>query len=223
MRLPYYNDPECKKVADGLLNRHGYLKRGRLPVNVEMLAERSGHPVRAFDGLRVAFDLMGTVYKKLPEGRLEILVDARHYEYDVLSAPFTIAEELGHILIHAEFFEGINSAEDRIAFEDTMNEQTHRLFEMQAKKVASALLLPASLYDPFVLEWCRENIDMIRKDNPMDEQDLSRFIAFNLHKKLSLSVPIIQRAMHRRTPSPLIHEVINQFDIKLLKNLPPQK
>ena len=106
--------------------------------------------------------MIGTVFKKLPEGRLEILVDARHYEHDLLSAPFTIAEELGHILIHAEFFEDIKSAEDRIAFEDTLNEQTRRLFEMQAKKVASALLLPSSLYDPFVMGWCRENIEMIQ-------------------------------------------------------------
>jgi hypothetical protein len=196
------------------------MQRGRIPVNVEMLAVRSGHPVHLIDRLREKYDLKGTVFKVVPEGRLEILVDARHYEQDTLSSPFTIAEELGHILVHTEFFEGVNSPEDRIAFENEMNEQTHRLFEMQAKKVASALLLPSGLFDPLVHEWCKENIGAIRKDNPIDENDLGEFIARNLSPRIGLSIPIVKRAMNRKTPTTLIEKLIGDFEIKLLRNLP---
>jgi Zn-dependent peptidase ImmA (M78 family) len=223
MKLEFYDDERCKRVANAFLESHGFLAKQKLPVNVELLALKSGHPVSTIEGLRSNFDMKGTVFRNLTRDRFEILLDARHYEQDELSAPFTIAEELGHILIHSGVMKQIETPEDRIDFEETLSEQTRRIFEMQAKKVGSALLLPSDLYDPIIMKWVEENLDTILKDNPYDEQDLSEFIATNIQKRVRLSVPILHRAMHRRTPIPLIHTIVENHGIKLLKNIPVQR
>ncbi len=224
MELPNYTHLKCQEVAEGFLTEHGFIQKKRLPVEVEILAQRAGIRVHVIPGIYARYGVKGIAYKKLDEKRFEILVDDRHYEYEEQSAPFTIAEELGHILIHAELFDSINSVGERIKFEAELDEQTRQHFEMQAKRIGSYLLLPSNLFNPFVLTWCEENIEKIKKDNPANEDDLAYFISSRLQLRINLSRMIIERALLKRwTPTRLIDEIITKFEIPLLDRIPDNR
>jgi hypothetical protein len=214
IRLARIFDPEAKAIADELLDKYGYLRRNRIPVDVELLAAKLGVFVEPMEGLRSRFDMYGTLYQRLAAGKFSIVVDARHYESHPIKAPFTIAEELSHLLVHKDLFAEVRTIEDRIEFEESLDESTRRIFEAQAKKVANALLLPSSIFDPRVLEWCRTNAAEIKSDNPANENDLAEFISRKLEPVFGLSQFVIQRALTRRAPTPIIQEIRKELGIK---------
>jgi Zn-dependent peptidase ImmA (M78 family) len=223
MHLPYLSDQGAKEVADGILEAHNYLKRGKLPVNVEALALRIGYPPSGIPGLHARFDLYGTGYFDPDTGKYDILIDSDHYQREDWSSPFTIAEELGHFLLHKQYLVNIHSIEDRITFEENLPESTRRKFERQAKMVGSALLLPHDLFKPYVLKWAEEHAARIRDDRPYDEADFTSFVAEGLARRLGVSRWICERALHRSLPGPLIHELKGHLEIQYLKDLPENR
>jgi hypothetical protein len=223
MQLAWFSDPEAKALADGILAQHGLLQREKLTVNVEILALQMGYPIEPIDGLRSRFDLLGTGYRDLERNKTVIVIDSAHYLKESKSSQFTVAEELAHLLIHGNIFDAFTCIEDRIEYESTLSEDDRQILELQAKKLASALLLPGSLYDPQVLSWCRGNLDSIRRSNPLNEKDLSEYIARQLVSTYGLSTWILDRAMQRPTPEMLVHRIIKEFDITLLDDIPEKR
>jgi Zn-dependent peptidase ImmA (M78 family) len=130
---------------------------------------------------------MGTGFRKIPEDRLEILVDAEHYDNRQYSSRFTIAEELSHLLIHAEYFKNIHSPDDRIAFQQALTDEQDKEFQSQARRYGSYLLVPNALFLSLCDDWVLNNYDEILKDNPQNENELIKFLAEKLQHKLEVS------------------------------------
>jgi Zn-dependent peptidase ImmA (M78 family) len=219
-KLPFIGFVEAKTIVESFLNRHGINYQSdlpiRLPVNIELLAVKTGCPVSTIDGLRSEFDLRGLVFKKTHQDNFEILIDSYHYQEEEYSSLFTIAEELAHILIHKSIFEQIRSIEDRMELDNTINESTRRLIEMQAKRVGSELLLPDFLFRPFMLKWYENNQKKVDDDRPIDKNDLLSFVSIEVGHRLGLSDRIIRRALERNNPSSIIDELIATFKVKFL-------
>jgi len=225
--LPRIESKEAKEIAETFLRKNNFLSDDtsytRLPINVEILANKSGHPVEFFSDLRSRFDSKGTAYYNLTNKCLEIYIDSSHYMDEPLSSPFTIAEELSHIILHASIFEQISSPEDRIILEQNTKESTHHVIEKQAKIVASELLLPTFLYSKFLFDWFSQNLELIKNERPANESDFLDFLGRKLGDKLGLSSFIIKRALLRCFDGEtLISHLVKNFKIIYLENIPPK-
>jgi Zn-dependent peptidase ImmA (M78 family) len=207
---------QCRVVADAFLVKTGAMKRGKLPVDVETAAQRYGIRVHVISGISQKHGTKAVAFKKMPEDRFEILVDQYHYENNELSAAFSIAEVIGHILIHSDIFGTIRTPEERVTFEQELSGEDFQRLEMQAKRVASNLLLPSELLDPYVLNWAQEHIQQILSDRPANEKDLADFMASKLGPKLEVSKQIVQRGLERWTPEPLVARVARVHGIHYL-------
>lgn len=219
-RFPALDFNRAREIAEQLLRQYGYVTSRpesiRLPVNVENLAARVGHPVNAIEGLQSEFDMRGLVFLNPTKSRLEIVIDAYHYESQPFSSPFTIAEELAHIVLHRNLFEKIHSPDDRIKLAEAMPESTHRFLEMTAKRLASELMLPDLAFRPFVHKWCSDHITQIREERPIDRNDLLLFMRGELGRRLALSESILERALTRPNTVPVVDEVIDVFKVSFL-------
>jgi Zn-dependent peptidase ImmA (M78 family) len=215
-----YTYVHCREIAETFLDSHGWLTLPNIPViNIEIVSQRARIPINIIDDLQL-FGLYGIGFKNLKENRIEIFIDANHYTMSNKSAQFTIAEEVGHSIIHSSIFEGINSIEDRMKYENSLNEETHQIFERAAKRVGSELLLPCKIFNPFVLDWCKKHIANLQKISPNDEKELSEYIAEKLSPEFDLSNFIINKALNRWNPKRLIDELIFELNIELIKNAP---
>jgi Zn-dependent peptidase ImmA (M78 family) len=219
-KLPFIGFVEAKTIAENYLTGHGIVFQAqlpiRLPVNVELLAAKTGCPVSTIDGLRPEFDLRGLVYKNIHKDKFEIIIDSHHYQEEEYFSLFTIAEELAHLLIHKSIFEQIHSIEDRTKLDTVINESTRRLIEMQAKRVGSELLLPDFLFRPYMIKWFETNQKKVEDDRPIDKNDLLLFVSNEVSRRLGLSEHNIRRAPERSNPISIINELIKMFKIKFL-------
>ncbi len=107
------------------------------PVPVELLAEQAGAIIyyEPFDGR-----LSGMIHRQ-PNGRVVIGVNSSH-------APtrqrFTIAHELGHLLLHKEELLHVDESAS-IRFRDEESSLATKADEIEANQFASELLMPAHL------------------------------------------------------------------------------
>jgi len=63
---------------------------------------------------------------------------------------FTLAEELGHFLIHRHLFANCRTVEGRLRIEEMLDERTRAYMESNAKALASAILMPKVTVEPLV-------------------------------------------------------------------------
>jgi hypothetical protein len=220
--LPYIGFQESKDIAEKFLKAHGYLIEKTnnfldLPVKVEILAAKSGHNIELIPDLQKEFGIKGMAYNNTSKKQFEIFIDSNHYFIETDSCPFTIAEELAHIILHSKIFDQIESIEDRIALETNSTESNHQVIEKQAKSVASELLLPTCLFLPYMDDWFIKNLSQIVDDRPMHENDLLDFIARKIWPDLGLSQYIIKRALIRNfNYTKIISDLVVKHKIKYL-------
>jgi len=120
-------------TAQQLLDEHGL---SELPVPVEMIAEQSGAAVRyrTFDG-----DVSGLLLRT--EDGIIIGVNSTHPK---TRQRFTIAHELGHLLLHKEELLHVDESAS-IRFRDEESSLATKADEIEANQFASELLMPAHL------------------------------------------------------------------------------
>lgn len=223
IKIPYLPPIDClkaKEIAEKYLTANGYdfnsVSHHNLPVNIENICERSGYELIQTPELQTKFGIKGMAFKNTKSQKFQIYVDSLHYMSETESAPFTIAEELSHILLHYKIFENINSIEDRYELEQSSTESNHQYIEQQAKRLASELLLPSIAFEKYVDGWFAQNLAEIEKDVPMNEYDLTKFVTGKLWGKLGLSQQIISRALHRPVPEKLIAKMVTKYKIKYI-------
>ena len=217
--LPRMSSDEFKEIAEKFLKQNNFF-RNIVPVNVEILAFNTEHPVETFQELRNEFDCKGTAWFNKEKDRFEIYIDSYHYQYQIKSSQFTIAEELAHIIIHADIFKQIESPEDRLSLDKNTSESTHQVIEKQAKQLASELLLPTAIFYPYATDWIKINLKNILAERPANERDLLNYINKRIGDKLDLSEFIINRALTRRFDEPLIPKLVQELGIKYLEDAP---
>ena len=122
---------------------------GVIPVDIEAIVEfRCGMDVVPVRGLKDEYTVDG--FLTLDMAR--IVVDEYILERHPTRYRFTLAHELGHKMLHADAFSGldINSADEWIAFYLGLDEQDYGWFERQAYWFAGAILVPE---EPLVAEY----------------------------------------------------------------------
>jgi hypothetical protein len=222
IRVPFLEritPDKSKEIAEGFLKANGFWGKN-LPMQIEILALKTNHPVEFIPELRTRFDCKGTAWFNKTRNRLEIYIDSDHYQSEYNSCQFTIAEELAHIMLHASIFNQVETPTDRLELDTNTKESTHIIIEKQAKQVASELLLPTDMFYPYICDWVKHNLDAIKKDRPANEADFIRFVSEKVGDKLGLNDIVIRRALLRQFDEMIIPKLIKEHGIKYLEDIP---
>jgi hypothetical protein len=118
-----------------------YNPSGNLPVPIEEIVEFDlGMNIVPLPNLQKDFDIEGF----LSLGRREISVDQGQLEGYETRFRFTLAHEVGHMLLHRRLYEGlaIRSLEQWIGFRETVDPELISDYEWQADNLAGRILVP---------------------------------------------------------------------------------
>ena len=138
MAIVYVSDSEIERVAQECLATHW--GEGIIPVDVEEIIEIGlGLEIRPITDLNSRFGFEGSVSQDLQT----ILVDERLQNTENRYR-FTLAHELGHILLHKGFIQSFNfgSRDDWKNAVESINSKSYGSIEAQAYKFAGYLLVP---------------------------------------------------------------------------------
>ncbi len=205
-----------REIAYSFLKNVGVDRNSEFPFEIDLLADKAGYCLKPIPELKRDFGVKGVVIKKRGGG-FEIGIDERHYMDDEMYFPFTIAEELGHILAHPYIYDEVRTVEDAIKVLCEINESDYRQMEQQARNVGSNILLPSFLFEVYVLDYCKNKGDEIRRKIFSEKEELAVFIAEGVLRKINISKWPIFYAILKRYPEPLlIDKIIDHFGLDLI-------
>lgn len=142
--LPFRRPPEIEKIADSLRAELGVKT---IPVDIEHILEiQMGIRLIPVPGFRYNYDVEAFISTNWKE----IHVDKEAYDSDGYRGRlnFTLAHELGHLILHKDAFEaiGITTIQDFYSLQEAKDEPGnwfHRRAEVQADIFASKFLIPS--------------------------------------------------------------------------------
>lgn len=136
--LRYLSDSEIQAYADTFLSDHEYIEP---PVDIEYIIEsRMDIRVIPLDGLRVLLDVEGLI--SISGER--IFVDSLTYRTFYRRTRFTLAHEIGHLVLHGELFERnrISTLQQYARIHESLDDVTVTRAEIQAGIFAGMVLVP---------------------------------------------------------------------------------
>jgi Zn-dependent peptidase ImmA (M78 family) len=202
-KIKYIKYAEYREIAHAFLKNVGIDKNNRFPLDLDILIDKAGYRIEAITNLKKDFGVKGCVIKR-KGGTFIIGIDSHHYMNEDKYYPFTLAEELGHILAHGYLYEEINSLEDAIALLCHVSDSDYRMMEQQARNVGSNILLPSFLFDPFVLDYYHQHVAEIKKERFYDKWDFADYLAERISKNINISKQPIFYSILKRYPEPLL-------------------
>lgn len=136
-----YDKSEIEAKAAQTL-RSAYPRGITVPIDIDLLVEcnRCVDHIVPIPSLESKYMIAGVLTVK-STGRFDILVDEDTLDYHRARASFTIAHELGHIILHAEVFVGCKTIDDSLALQMRLK-RAYRFLEEGANSFASAVLVP---------------------------------------------------------------------------------
>lgn len=140
LRIPYLHKEVLRTSAKEFLVR--VHPDDTIPVPVELIVERQGIDIVPLPGLKANFETDG-----FTAGDLTIIrVDQWVYESYENRYRFTLAHEMGHIVLHKSIFDacesGIDTVSDWIEFTQSMSDSDYSKLEFQANCFAGLVLVP---------------------------------------------------------------------------------
>ena len=87
-------------------------------------------------------------------GFSEITIDSFSFEKYVPRTRFSIAHEIGHLILHREWYEknGPKNADEYYEFTDHFNEDIYKKIEIQASTFAGLVLIPTKQLEELLVE-----------------------------------------------------------------------
>lgn len=138
IEIPRLTYKHIQQYAAGFLGKHN--PDGMIPVPIEEILDITlGINIIPIPEL-VNFSVDAYTWSDLKN----ILVDKFFYEKQPRRYRFTLAHELGHILLHSEILKSANvdSIEEYLEFVDSIGDEQHRWAEWQADCFAGLILVP---------------------------------------------------------------------------------
>jgi Zn-dependent peptidase ImmA (M78 family) len=211
MDFKKYTYAQLKEISESFLEKNNF-RKGIIPTDIEMLIEKSGIIIETIDNLRKDFSVKGLVSKDVKDdGRIKIFIDTRHYEEDAFEYKFTLAEELSHILLHMDFYEGINDIEDYIKKYKSIEDDDYKKYEQQARNLASFLLLPEKEFNEEIISFIDTNIEDYKIFNFQSPENFSNKLSNLISKKFELSHHVIYRTIVSRYPNRIVDIIVDKY------------
>ena len=139
-----------------------------IPIDVEYLADGIlNFPIDTRDFIEEKYATTGVCWRNEP-GSYTIVIDTKIFDTAENFSRFTIAEEIGHIILHEDVMDKIRNIEDVAQFH---NWEKYHEIDHNGKRFAAELLIPKNniinsaenLYPLFADEDGFNNLDAIRK------------------------------------------------------------
>ncbi|MBI5361358.1 MAG: ImmA/IrrE family metallo-endopeptidase [Planctomycetes bacterium] len=138
--ITYRDYEEIRKIADEFLVN--YHSSGTIPVPIEEIAEfQLKLDIIPIPGLQKVIETDGFTYGN----RTAIAVDQFIYDGRPSRYRFTLAHEIGHIIMHSQYFEyKVDSIEKWQEYINRMPDKQYRMMEYQANCFAGLVLVPGN-------------------------------------------------------------------------------
>jgi hypothetical protein len=146
-----------RRKADEFLRR--YNPKGTIPVPIEEIIEfEFGINIIPMPDLHKLFEIDGFTSSDL----LDITVDQYVYENRPGRYRFTLAHEIGHVVLHADIYRAkkFQRVSEWMKFVNLIPQETHRWLEYQAYSFGGLVLAPREPLKKFT----KEAVDQIRKE-----------------------------------------------------------
>jgi hypothetical protein len=137
--LPVYTALEIERIAAATLRARAAGGVVTIPVDVEALIEAGGAVIETVRGL-AGHGVLASTWTHPDEQRVTVVIDEELFDRRATRARFTLAEELGHLVLHGEIIKGITTVEDAVALHQHPSYYCH--LDRNAKRFAAALLMP---------------------------------------------------------------------------------
>jgi Zn-dependent peptidase ImmA (M78 family) len=178
-----------------------------LPVDIERVIEDTmGISIIPIKSLQKSCDMEGFISKDFKKIYVDedLYMDDRYYK----RVRFTIAHEIGHLLLHRSNIDGLKfeNENDWIKFRMGINDKTLGWFETQASEIAGRILVP---FDQLVESFKEARTSIMKKHSSWDSQKLDDdeiFImaAQMICKRFDVSADVIERRLRKENVMGLI-------------------
>jgi len=147
-KIRSYTTKEIQDLACQYFKRHfpHYPDQIDIPLDIELLIEKDGHlisDIPDFIGQRIGQEGLLLWNKTLEKYDICIVKRYLDPQKNYLNRyRFTLGEELGHLILHAEYFKNLSFQSDAINFYSSLsNEEIHRI-DREARIFAANILVP---------------------------------------------------------------------------------
>jgi len=187
--VPRLSYEDIRKHADGFLRE--FHPEGSIPVPIEEIADiKLRINIIPVPGLHDAIELDGCMYGNLKD----ICVDEYIYSHRPARYRFTLAHEIGHIVLHRHVYETarFKSIAEWPVFLNSISETAHAWFEWQAYCFAGLVLVPAGP----LAERVAEAVERVKAEgiSLIENRDFAwERIAGSLAKQFEVSSTVIQK------------------------------
>ena len=139
LEVPYRSYDEIRKIADAFLKR--YHNSEEIPVPIEHIIEfELDIVIIPIHGLKNAFDIDGFIANNFQS----ITVDLRIYNEFENRCRFTLAHEIGHMILHNQIWEEFEftNTDEWKSLVTSFNTKQYSYLETQANRFAGLVLVP---------------------------------------------------------------------------------
>ncbi len=191
IRAEFLSYEQIRERADEFLATHH--PEGSLPTPIELIVEaRLGMDIVPIPGLRAVIEAEGFTTSDLSA----IYVDQDTYERWTHRYRFTLAHEVGHVVLHESLFRAGSwtSLAEWKAFVNRIPDREHQWIEWQAYSFGGLVLVPG----PVLKELATEAVDRARGEglNLEEHWDFAwSTIAAHLAKKFEVSTLVIEKRL----------------------------
>lgn len=155
--IPRYKPWDIENIAQEFLKVHWDPAKGW--VDIEAIAEQELDLL--IDVTRAeAFNVLGSICRRQCDGRLLIVVNEETFNRRPLVYRFTLAQEVGHLLLHKDIIEAIVTLDDLIDFQEYLSDKQYKWLESDVNRCAAAILMPQHQFTDAACDlyeyWCEQ-------------------------------------------------------------------
>lgn len=192
-KAPYLDYEEIKIIAEDFLNR--YNPEDILPVPIEEIIElQLGIDIIPINSLKAAYNIDGFISYNFKEIRVDNdLFEKFEYRYR-----FTLAHEIGHKIIHQDFYEALqfSNADEWIKIINSIDSKQYSFLELHANNFAGLILVP----EHHLKEKYQEAINIIEAsgfDKESNPDIVNEYVSRWLEKTFQVSSGTIERRIRK--------------------------
>ncbi len=139
--LPTYSKAEIERISATKL-QEAFPKSLFIPVDIDLIAEKQPvvESIYLVPELQKKFNVVATTTSKPPK-KCEIALDADTCSFNRPRANFSVAHELGHIVLHEALYLNCHSIEESVELSKRLK-TSYKKIERDANYFAGAILIP---------------------------------------------------------------------------------
>lgn len=149
--IKFYTHQELETFAEVFLDNF-HKPKNSFPIEIDVIAEADLKiGIYPFSELEERYGLHGYLALSLEK----IYVDQKLMDLDLFEKRyrFTVAEEIGHYVLHKNIFDGVKTPEDYMDAYGKISAKEYAKMDMDAKHLGGAILMPSDLFRKKSLEY----------------------------------------------------------------------